>query len=1373
MVPVVEPSLRSTIRLLAILSVAAAAAAAWIFADGPRTAPGVRVEALGTAATLGLSVDRVSALLLLLVVFLALLAAGFAGRQLDDAPARRLAGWLLAGVAALGVTVTAASLPVLALGWTAAALAIARLVAVTDDPLSQAAAVTVRRRLLVGDAFLWAGVVAAAVVFSDLDRAALGSAVAGASDGALLLVAGLLAIGGIARSALVPFHRWLPETTAGPTAVSAQLHGGFVNGLGILGVLWWPLFAASAPVRVGLVTVGVVTALVATAHMRARADIKGRLVSSTSAQMGYMAIELGVGIPTAALLHVLGHGCYKATLFLGSGSNVRPGPRATAHPPPGPRAWIAAATLSLALVLAASALGFPAAGLVAVVILGTAWVTVTVALAPVLGSSRPAGHRLVLTIGVLVLGALALAIVAWFKDLMAPSLGPSVSWSQGSAVALGTLVVGVAVLAAVVDRAVRQRRLPRLHAWARRAALPPRLARPARRVTVAPVPAPAGSLTPTTRAATRAAAEEAARVVAPTYPLTAFVASNPLARLEAMPVEDALRRVAAARDDLDLSGFGPLPGEAQSTDAELERALGERLAFVPVVRAHERGDVPAAAMVEAAHTALVRLRPDHARVRTVGELVDLVAGTGVVERTLQETALWCAAWADTELAAWSFPGPAEGLWAAWRANATPGIDRALGTAGFGAAVLELPARADEAVTVLLDAAGVPHTARVDVLARTLGRLPGWAAHCAWRASQRHDDGAQPTELLAVLLAHEVLLAGAVARHHLGCPGRVDELRGACAARDIDPDAEDRLATAGDLAMGATALGLTADALAHGGKDVDEQVEKLLCFDAAERASVRTRAVEERDRDLLLNAVTAQGGAPTRPAGSVDAQVVCCIDVRSERLRRNLEATGAVETFGFAGFFGVPFHYVPAGADTGIDQCPVLVSPRNTVGEAARAHDSSAFAAALGRHADGAAVRDAGHAVETEPVAPFALAESLGTFMAVGAAARTFAPSAVAAIGGDRRSTTPSRVDLDGPGGFTLDERTYLAEAALRTFGLTRDFAEVVLLCGHDASTVNNPYGTAYRCGACGGQGGAPNARALAAIVNDDAVRAHLSERGIEIPAGTRFVAALHDTTTDTVTVLDRDDVPGTWLGALDALVAKLDTAAGATARERWTRRPGLAHAPVDARAARRAARRRAADWAQVRPEWGLAGNCAFVAAPRTLTAPLDLDGRVFLHSYEWEHDREGAALEVILTAPLVVAEWINTQYWCSAAAPDAFGAGDKALHNVVGGFGVVTGPRGDLRIGLPRQGIFAADGTRVHEPRRLLALVRAPRALVDAIVQRTPVLADFVDHGWLDLATIDPGSGRVERRSRSGEWESWNPDGEDVLTVAELTEVQT
>ena len=122
---------------------------------------------------------------------------------------------------------------------------------------------------------------------------------------------------------------------------------------------------------------------------------------------------------------------------------------------------------------------------------------------------------------------------------------------------------------------------------------------------------------------------------------------------------------------------------------------------------------------------------------------------------------------------------------------------------------------------------------------------------------------------------------------------------------------------------------------------------------------------------------------------------------------------------------------------------------------------------------------------------------------------------------------------------------------------------------------------------------------------------------------------------------------------------------------------------------------------------GLAGNAAFIVAPRSVTRGIDLERRTFLHSYEAEVDTDGSALETILTAPLVVAQWINCQYYFSTVAPQVFGAGSKTIHNVVGTVGGDLRHSGDLQLGLPWQSV--SDGRRLlHEPQRLLAVVQAP-----------------------------------------------------------------
>ena len=281
-------------------------------------------------------------------------------------------------------------------------------------------------------------------------------------------------------------------------------------------------------------------------------------------------------------------------------------------------------------------------------------------------------------------------------------------------------------------------------------------------------------------------------------------------------------------------------------------------------------------------------------------------------------------------------------------------------------------------------------------------------------------------------------------------------------------------------------------------------------------------------------------------------------------------------------------------------------------------------------------------------------------------------------------------------GIPPEEQAAIARNALRIMGLTGGFGRIVLLCGHKCSSDNNPYAASLDCGACGGHEGGANARVAAMAFNRPSVRERLAGWGIPIPDDTHFVAARHDTTTDEVEFFDEDLAPPGHADDLAALKAAL-AAAGEASRHNGT--PASGPPPCRGR------RRRARDWSEVRPEWGLAGNAAFVVGPRALTAGADLGGRSFLHSYDWRADPDGSSLEVILTAPLVVGEWINMQYFLSTVDNRRFGSGDKVIHNVVGKLGVMQGNQGDLAIGLPLQSV--SDGQRpVHEPLRLTAVVQ-------------------------------------------------------------------
>lgn len=815
-----------------------------------------------------------------------------------------------------------------------------------------------------------------------------------------------------------------------------------------------------------------------------------------------------------------------------------------------------------------------------------------------------------------------------------------------------------------------------------------------------------------------AACAQASRAIAPAWPLDRAIAVNPHWERIGASVRSVAARMAVLGD---IRVFPPRRQIRQAWESGRICAadLDEALSQCPQAKA---------AGIDAAHAVAALAEP--LELPRLPLLIDVLDDDPQARTRLSwrqaithQVSQVCAAYFDADQADWQ-PERAGGLYAFWRDTLTHdhGIGVLMGLPDIARGLAALPATRQDAERWVLRRLGLPEEAWADYLEAVLLTVNGWASWCAylaWEARLQGGSDAHLRDLLAIRLAWGAIL--------LECRDDRAAQR-AFAALQVEWE--------------------RAPALL-------QQAEAALLVDEVWQTAFEVGY--QRDLTQRLRAVAPLSASEGEQA--VEVQAAFCIDVRSEPLRRAIESVWpAVQTIGFAGFFGLPVAYTPLATEARRPQLPGLLAPALEVTEhvADTTADFGPQGDALQAPARQQRLRRFAQVDRWDlsgrwPNAAFSSVEALGAGY-LGRLAQWLRPSPASRRSIDGAGLSPRYRPVCRPvlAGLDLGGKVDLAARVLHAMGLDRGLARLVLLVGHGSQSANNAQAAALDCGACCGQTGEVNARVLARLLNEAEVQTGLRARGIAMPADVAFVAALHNTTTDEIEGFDLDLLEAAGRARWETLQTVFAQASDQVRRERAATLgldPRLPHAGL-----LDALRRRANDGAQTRPEWGLAGNAAFLIAPRARSRGAVLEGRAFLHDYDATNDADGSVLELLMTAPMLVTHWINWQYHASTCDPQRLGSGNKLLHNVVGGrLGVFEGNGGDLRIGLARQSLHDGERWR-HEPLRLTVVIDAPAEAIERVIAKHAAVRQLVDNDWLQLWRFAEAGGFM--RYARGRWQA-------------------
>jgi uncharacterized protein YbcC (UPF0753/DUF2309 family) len=746
--------------------------------------------------------------------------------------------------------------------------------------------------------------------------------------------------------------------------------------------------------------------------------------------------------------------------------------------------------------------------------------------------------------------------------------------------------------------------------------------------------------------------EEASNVVGKTFPLYAFVTSNPLSGYEK---ETFFNATESAQKHFSGSFFPTAAVYQQAWNAnEIDEQVLNKMLI-------------ADGFTEKPATYLKQLANYKALAE---ENVNHHLDTLMVK--------WLSAFLDEGMAEWEMPNRAEGFYNAWRKLAK--YDGKLNIKS----TIEIPATATDALTSALK----PYAAQehLQIFEYHIAALAGWTGYIKYRAENNTDWQQKYPISLEEYLAVRLWVAGKIY------------------AQVVAP-VKDRTA--------------------------QKQTAKLqYVWLKAWEKSLQNKLVQKLEiKQTTVEDVIKADATP-------DAQLVFCIDTRSELLRRHIEAHGNYETFGFAGFFGIAADYQDLSTGMIRKSCPPIVGSAYTISEKATEGKATEMTSFKKTAEDLKFKNYFFKRLKNMLPSAFGYVEGSGLIYGASLVARSLFPGKLYEI--EQKNANPhenfcdatishSNASEDALSGIPLAEKVAIVNSAFAVMGWQK-FAPLVVFAGHGSHSKNNPFGSSLDCGACAASPGRNNARMLADLANLREVKKALAaEHNLFIPSNTVFIGAEHNTTTESIVLFD-SHVPASHQKHLAALKVNLAKVQASAIKERR----GLTADELNY------VHKKANNWAETRPEWGLAKNGGFIIGPRSLSKNVDLESRCFLQSYDWKTDDSGALLEAVMQGPMTVTQWINNHYYFSTVDNDRFGGGTKITHNVTGQFGVVQGNGGDLKVGIPLQSVKATDEEMFHQPLRLSVVIEAPLERVTAILDRNPNLKSLITNEWIYLMVMDP-----------------------------------